>query len=79
MLLATFALGLGWLLFHAAPWAIDDVFVAATRSTIGGKLGPTPCFAALYAFVNIHHYFMDNVIWRRENPRMRLLNADAPR
>ena len=25
------------------------------------------------SFVNIHHYFMDNVIWRRENPDTRYL------
>ena len=38
-------------------------------------LGPTPFFAAIYAFVNLHHYFMDNVIWRRENPLTRYLQA----
>ncbi len=35
--------------------------------------GPTPFFAVIYAFVNIHHYFMDHVIWRRENPLTRYL------
>lgn len=24
-------------------------------------------------FVNIHHYFIDNAIWRYDNPEMRLL------
>ena len=38
-------------------------------------LGPTPYFAAIYAFVNIHHYFMDTVIWRRDNPATRHLFA----
>ena len=38
-------------------------------------MGPTPYFAALYAVVNIHHFFMDTVIWRRENPRTRYLVA----
>jgi hypothetical protein len=23
--------------------------------------------------VNVHHYFMDFVVWRRENPRTRFL------
>ena len=40
-------------------------------------LGPTPYFAALYTFVNIHHYFMDYVLWRRENPLTRYLRAAA--
>jgi hypothetical protein len=72
-ILAASALGLGWLLFHLAPWALDDGLVRPKdRFT---DLGPTPYFAAIYAFVNIHHYFMDNVIWRRENPRTRHLKA----
>ena len=36
-------------------------------------LGETPFFAAFFVFVNIHHYFMDHVIWRRENPDTRYL------
>ena len=43
------------------------------RVALGPTLGPTPYFAALYAFVNIHHYFMDYVIWRRDNPQTRYL------
>ncbi|HEX5659143.1 MAG TPA: hypothetical protein VFX59_18245 [Polyangiales bacterium] len=67
--LALCALALGWLLFHGLPGWLD-----------GGKkgpLGPTPWFAALYAFVNIHHYFMDSVLWRRDNPRMRYLQMST--
>jgi len=69
-LLATGALALGWLLFHAAPELLDGARLSAHRrahETLG-ELGPTPYFAALFVFVNVHHYFMDNVIWRRENP-----------
>jgi hypothetical protein len=69
-LLAASALALGWVLFHGAPWALDG---AVSRRDRGAALGPTPYFAALYTFVNIHHYFMDNVIWRRENPLTRYL------
>jgi hypothetical protein len=29
--------------------------------------------------VNIHHYFMDTVLWRRENPLTRYLRVDAAR
>jgi hypothetical protein len=70
-LLAVSALGLGWVLFHGAPAALDDFLVPrASRLT---AMGPTPYFAALFAVVNIHHYFMDAVIWRRENRQTRYL------
>ncbi len=70
-LLAASALGLGWVLFHGAPSLLDDALVPPRARWT--DLGPTPYFAALYTFVNIHHYFMDNVVWRRENPRVRYL------
>jgi len=70
-LLAVSALGLGWLLFHGAPAALDD-FLVPRRSRFT-DLGPTPYFAALFAVVNIHHYFMDYVIWRRDNRQTRYL------
>jgi len=70
--LAVSALGLGWLLFHLAPAALDGALVS--RRDANTALGPTPYFAALFAFVNIHHYFMDHVIWRRDNPDTRYLS-----
>ena len=72
-ILAVSALGLGWFLFHLAPWALDDGLTP--RRARWSALGPTPFFAVIYAFVNIHHYFMDNVIWRRENPLTRYLRS----
>jgi hypothetical protein len=72
--LALSALGLGWVLFHGAPAALD--FAGAPRhARILTDLGPTPYFAAIYAFVNIHHYFMDSVVWRRDNPETRYLSS----
>lgn len=70
-LLAASALGLGWVLFHGAPAALDSAFARGGL----GALGPTPYFAAVFTFVNIHHYFMDSVIWRRENAETRFLVA----
>jgi hypothetical protein len=67
------ALGLGWLLFHGAPTALDEMFVPRHARFAASALGATPCFAALYAFVNLHHFFMDSVIWRRENPETNYL------
>jgi hypothetical protein len=76
-LLALSALGLGWVLFHGAPRVLD--FALGSRHAGGkadlGDLGPTPYFAAIFAFVNIHHYFMDSVVWRRENPDTRYLRS----
>ena len=72
-LLAVSAVGLGWILFHGAPSALDD-FLVPRRSRLT-DMGPTPYFAALYAVVNIHHFLMDAVIWRRENPKTRYLVA----
>lgn len=72
-ILAVSALALGWLLFHGAPTALDDLFTR--KNSRFTDMGPTPYFAALYAFVNIHHYVMDWVIWRRDNPRTRYLAA----
>jgi hypothetical protein len=74
-LLAVSALGLGWVLFHVAPTALDDMFVPRHPRPSEEALGPTPYFAAIFAFVNIHHYFMDYVIWRRDNPQTRYLFA----
>jgi hypothetical protein len=71
--LAVSALALGWLLFHGAPSALDDFLVP--RRARFTALGATPYFAALFAVVNIHHYFMDWVIWRRDNPAMRYLTG----
>jgi hypothetical protein len=70
-LLAISALTLGWVLFHGAPSVLDELLVP--RRARWTDLGPTPYFAALFAVVNIHHYFMDHVIWRRDNRRTRYL------
>jgi hypothetical protein len=74
-LLAASAVGLGWLLFHGAPSLLDSALTSSTprRIPLVDDLGPTPYVAALFVFVNIHHYFMDHVIWRRDNPETRHL------
>lgn len=76
-MLALSALGLGWLLFHGLPWLLDDALVSRELARTG--LGFTPYFSALYAFVNIHHFVMDAVLWRRDNPGTRYLHmVDTP-
>lgn len=81
---AVSALALGWCLFDGLPEGLDGWFAAAPRASGGeaaaggASLGATPYFAGLFACVNIHHYFMDSVIWRRDNPRTRYLSGQAP-
>lgn len=78
--LSVSALSLGWLLFRGAPSLLDAAFAPHPRRGVApGALGPTPFFAAFFVVVNIHHYFMDAVIWRRENPDTRHLQAAPTR
>ena len=73
--LAVTAVALGWVLLRGGPEFLDAVLVAPSdrRLATTNDFGPTPYFAALFVFVNIHHYFMDAVIWRRDNPETRHL------
>jgi hypothetical protein len=73
--LAVSSLGLGWLLFRGVPTFLDEALAARPRGHEAEPLGPTPYFAAFFVAVNIHHYFMDHVIWRRENPDTRYLRS----
>jgi hypothetical protein len=79
--LALSALALGFVLFHGAPTVFDGLFTPRPApGTPPGAMGPTPFFAAIFVIVNIHHYLMDHVIWRRDNPDTRYLRqvADGP-
>jgi hypothetical protein len=72
--LAVSALGLGWLFFHGAPAVLDGLYAPRPlRASLPDALGVTPFFAAFFVIVNTHHYFMDYVIWRRDNPDTRYL------
>jgi hypothetical protein len=72
--LSALSILLGALLFHLLPSGLDDALVER-RVAHWSELGPTPYFAAIFTFVNLHHYFMDFVIWRRDNPETRYLRA----
>ncbi len=72
--LAISALGLGWLLFRGAPGLLDRaIFSSMHHRGATAAFGRTPFFATVFVIVNIHHYFMDAVIWRRDNPDTRYL------
>jgi hypothetical protein len=73
--LAVAAVGLGVVQFHLGPSLLDwsRLLVPRGAPLALADLGSTPWFAGLYAVINIHHYLMDTVIWRRENPETRYL------
>jgi hypothetical protein len=69
------AIGLGFVLFHGLPGLVDAMIVPRRGGMLSSDLGAAPCVAAFYVVVNLHHYFMDTVLWRRENPDSRYLTA----
>jgi hypothetical protein len=56
------ALTLGALSFEFIPKSLD-----AAKLIEQGTMGSAPFLAATLLFINIHHYFIDNVIWRSDN------------
>lgn len=60
----------GWLAFEFVPDAID------TRLDTFGDWQMFFFFTAAVLFINIHHYFIDNVLWRFRDPRVRAYLLD---
>lgn len=54
---------IGFLGFWGLPTLLGT-YVSYDQQIFGGTLF---LFAA-WVFINVHHYFLDNVMWRRENP-----------
>jgi len=54
---------LGYLGFAGVPRLLDEVL-----SYDKHLFGPSLCVFVAYIFINVHHYFLDNVMWRRGNP-----------
>ena len=57
-----FAFGLGLLTWELIPWTVGLAVPAASIAYVKAGIG---------AFVNIHHYFADGVIWKISNPAVR--------
>ena len=56
----------GWMAFEVVPGNLDMSMQATTT------FGFSFCLIAANLFLNIHHYFIDNVLWRvREDPMVR--------
>ncbi len=61
---------LGMILGVLGFWAIPillQVLVTYDASVFGASM----FMFIFFIFINVHHYFLDNVIWRRDNPDMR--------
>ncbi len=56
---------LGFVGFWATPLLLDSI-VGYDREIFG----PGLFLFMFWVFINVHHYFLDNVIWRKENPDM---------
>lgn len=54
---------IGWLGFWGLPGLFDGLVPYD-----GAALTPTLFLFVFWIFINVHHYFLDSVMWRRENP-----------
>lgn len=57
------AIALGWSAFEGTPATLDDNL----RIAFPGS-GPFVFLFSAHIFLNIHHYFIDNVLWKNDNP-----------
>ena len=57
---------LGFLTFDGIPFMLDQVLPYNKE-----VFGPQLAMFVFVTFINIHHYFVDNVIWRRDNPALK--------
>lgn len=72
---AVLGAGLGYLLFYQIPYWLNSHVVAHWRDNPEHgamlALGPQIFTFAFVLFINVHHYFIDNVIWRKDNAETR--------
>ncbi len=54
---------MGYIGFHGAPMLPSSV-ISYDQEIFGSMM----IFFIFWTFLNVHHYFLDNVIWRRGNP-----------
>ena len=57
------SLGLGYYMFVQAPGWLDE-HVVYDKALFGGSL----FFFLFWIFINVHHYLLDTVMWRKGNP-----------
>lgn len=61
---------LGLVFFLWLPEALDNRMPQWNREA-ENIWGPTVWMACFQLFLNIHHYFIDNVLWTKDNPEIR--------
>ncbi|MEM7408242.1 MAG: hypothetical protein AAF458_23335 [Pseudomonadota bacterium] len=52
-------------------WGLPEALSAVTAWDAAFGDGSRALFFCAWIFINVHHYFLDNVMWRRENPDIR--------
>lgn len=67
------SIGLGFLFFYGIPTFLDGQFSSQEGQLSRQIIGPAAFMAIFHLFINIHHYFIDNVIWRKDNDDLKLL------
>lgn len=65
------AFGIFGLVLGAAGFWILPLALDRSVSYDHALFGPNLFLFTFWIFINVHHYFIDNVIWRRENPEAR--------
>jgi hypothetical protein len=65
---------LGFLGFAGIPRSIDAILPYDRH-----VFGPSLFLFLFYIFINVHHYFLDNVMWRRGNPDVQQYIFGRPR
>jgi hypothetical protein len=61
---------LGVILGALGFWAIP-IFLQVAVAYDADIFGASMFMFMFFIFINVHHYFLDNVMWRRENPDVR--------
>lgn len=64
------AVVLGFLMFWGFP-SLANYYLVSSQSPNLTLWGPSIFLAVFNLFLNLHHYFIDNVIWRRDNEQLR--------
>jgi hypothetical protein len=62
-------LGLGIVVGYLGFWGVPK-FLNAVVPYDTAAFGPTMFLFIFWIFINVHHYFLDNVMWRRGNPEV---------
>ena len=70
ILRVVYFIGFGIVLGYAGFWLIPE-FLDGTIPYSSEIFGATLFVAMFSLFINIHHYLIDNVLWRRQNPDAR--------